>query len=819
MALVLQRPLLKDPGSGILDRAQIRAILEHVRNRMTPLRVSFSQDPRLFHAYVGDFRSRAAAIDLCIPSRERRVAGPPTRPGARVTVSFVYKNHALFFDTAITAIFDRSVRVWFPHVLSFCRARRAHRMVHPFSVPMTVEFVDPRTRKGWRVHELEDLGYHGLSFRCDAAESVPPPGIWIARLNLYNFERCCYAAPARVLHARECWDATGGRFHRVSVRFAPSIRAAAPDASARVGMGIGRDELIHPPAIRNLLNQWMHENIPVEFNDREKRRRPVRAIPHEPFVDEGALVFRLVPARAGAFPFRVGEEIQAECVYHDTLFRFATILGHRVGGCIRVGVPARITRLRRRRSLRCSPRGLSPIRIAFRNPISNNMICKPIADLSEEGFAMTLDYKRALLLPGMILEGAKLHLLEGRHPVPALEVLYARTLPSSRGRPRSRVGLVWKHLSEATREAIGSVLRNARHPELFRPGPAKVGDVWDLYDRSGFLYPAKKAVISKMRKEIDETWKKLYAPETPFFLNLTLTLEGQVVGSGAILQIYDTTWLLQHLSALPHHPAAVSREINLGLVEELMRNRNIWYIKTYFRPNNPWPNKTFRAFAEKRLQPGAYDLTRYHFFEREPSPLPVTVGLPAGVSVGPLERGDGEIIRNYFVRAGKIFLARSESLLTTDCSLRETSERYRRRGLFRERRIFVAKKAGALLAFVLAEDASFGLNLSGLLNTCRLYLLSEEPVVVEDVLPHLLNRVLAFYRSRHDGKVMLVAPDGLPAPLHALGFEPVREYYCLTFHRESLLEYLHFIHDKYAKLERRIRRAGPRPQEQHGPHR
>ncbi len=817
MALALQRPLFEDESSGILDRGQIRAILGYIRNRMIPVRVSVSQDPRLYHGYVGSFRRRAGEINLRVAPGEGNNLAPSVRPGAHITVSFVCKDRAFFLDTGISSIFESDVRIWFPDALSFYPSRAAHRMTYPFSVPMTVEFVDPRTQKGWRVHELEDLSYHGLSFRCEAVEPALVPGIWIPRLNLYNFERRCYGTPAKVRHVRECWDSAGRCFHRVGVLLSPSNRMEARQSAARVAMGTGRDELNHPPAIQSLLNQWMHENIPVEFNDRVKRHSPVRVLPSKPFVDEGALVFRLVPQRLKAFPFRVGEEIQGECVYHDTLFRFATILGYSGGGRMRVGMPVRITRLRRRRSQRCSSVGPWRIRIVFKNPISNNVISKPISDLSEDGFSMALDYKRAMLFPGMTIEGTQLDLPDGRHSVPALRVLYAKTLPSARGRPRCRVGFAWKHLSGETRRGIGDVLRKVRHPGLFRPDSARVGEIWDLYDRAGFLYPAKKAAISKMQKEIDDTWEKLYAPETPFFRNLTFTVDGEIVGSGAILQVYDSTWLLQHLSALPYHPATVSKEINLGLVEELMRDRNIWYIKTYFRPNNPWPNKTFRAFAEKQLKPGAYDLTRYHFFEKDPLPLPVTGRLPAGVAVGALRRGDGEMIRNYFVRAGKVFFARSESLLTTECSLRETSERYRRRGLLRERRIFVAKKAGALLAFVLAEDASFGLNLSGLLNTCRLYLLRHEPAVMAAVLPHLLNRVLAFYRSRGYGKILLVASDEAGAPLGELGFEAMRDYYCLTFHRESLLEYLHFIHDKYARLERRMRKEGPGSQERKGP--
>ncbi len=818
MALALQRPLFQGATSGILDRAQIRAILTRVKNRMIPVRVSFSQDACLYHAYVEKFWPNAAAIDLRMPAWGDAATAPSIRPGARMTVSFAFRERALFFDTGIAGIFKRDVRIWFPHALSVYPTRGAHRLAHPFSVPMTVEFVDPRTQRGWRVHDLEDLGYHGLSFRC-ADEAPPPPGIRIPRLNLYSFERRCYATAARVLHVRECRDAAGSCFRRVSVIFASSHRRDAHRAPARVAMGTGRDELNHPPTIQSLLNQWLYEKLPVTFNDAEKRRSPIQAVPHPPFFDEGALVFRLLPQGPAAFPFRVGEQIRGECVHHDTLFRFATILGHSAGGRMRVGMPVRITRLRRRRTPRCPSVGHSRIRIALRNPLSNNIISKPIADLSEDGFSMSLDYKRAMLFPGMMIEGTQLHLPDGRYRIPSVQVLYAKTLPSLRGRPRCRVGFVWKHLSDATRRAIGDVLRNLRHPRLLRPGHASVAKIWDLYDQAGFLYPAKKAAISQMQEEIDETWEKLYAPETPFFLNLTLTIDGQIVGSGAILQIYDSTWLLQHLSALPNHPAAVSKEINLGLVEELMRDRKIWYIKTYFRPNNPWPNKTFRAFAEKRLKPGAYDLTRYHFFQRDPSPLPVAGSLPAGVAVGALRRGDGEIIRNYFVRAGKVFFARAESLLTTDCSLRETSERYRRRGLLRDRRIFVAKKTGALLAFVLAEDASFGLNLSGLLNTCRLYLLTHDPVVLADVLPHLLNRVLAFYHSRGYQKVLLGVSDGAGPVLAPLGFEPTRDYYGLTFHRESLLEYLHFIHDKYARLERRMGKRRPDLRKGNGVHR
>ena len=351
------------------------------------------------------------------------------------------------------------------------------------------------------------------------------------------------------------------------------------------------------------------------------------------------------------------------------------------------------------------------------------------------------------------------------------------------------------------------------------PTPERIESLWRLYEESGFTYPSKMAYIRKIKPEIDETWKKLLAEEVPFYKQIVFWEGEEALGSASAVQVYEDTWMLQHLAARGHPSKLIPKHLTLGLAQFLMENREIKYLITYFRKENPFPRKMYSGFLEyypleEQLQFAKYSYMSLDLEEQEGLPAKQESGAVSnakGITIDHATETDRESVGRYFRNNLHPLQVRSRNLTPEALSLPEIAASFRERGLKRERCCLVAKEGGQIVAFALLENASQGINLSGLMNTFSLHTIHPDDPRARDTRARLLESVLDCYRSWNARvAICMTEEENLSSYLEA-GFKKEKEYICLTWSRRTMKSYYDYVQEKFSRFEEIRQRGSAEP--------
>ena len=221
------------------------------------------------------------------------------------------------------------------------------------------------------------------------------------------------------------------------------------------------------------------------------------------------------------------------------------------------------------------------------------------------------------------------------------------------------------------------------------------------------------AYIRKIRPEIDETWKRLLSDDTPFYKQIVFREGEEELGTAAAVQVYEDTWLFQHLAASSHPVRLISKDVMLGLAQFLMENRNTKYLITYFRKENSFPRKMYAGFLDRYPSEEQFCSEEYNFLsldlDEQAEHWEATAAFHAGAgrSASPSDmRGmqTRKSSRTTFEKHLHPLLIRSRSLSRDVLHLPETAAMFRAKGLKRERSCLVAKQGGELHCVCLARE-------------------------------------------------------------------------------------------------------------------
>jgi hypothetical protein len=189
---------------------------------------------------------------------------------------------------------------------------------------------------------------------------------------------------------------------------------------------------------------------------------------------------------------------------------------------------------------------------------------------------------------------------------------------------------------------------------------------------------------------------------------------------------------------------------------------------------------------------------------------PPGAGRDGRVKIRRLRGADEILVENAAQRQLDPVCARALGLRAGELELPRTRAAYRRIGVERDRRAFGVFAGDACVAILLAERASPGLCLSGLLSAAMLL-----PVLPERDADGSKRRALA--RLVRAAEVpgapphrFLFLPSGAdPAPLLAEGFRTIGECTFFALHRLGIVDYQRYVANKYGLLQARLRgRAG-----------
>jgi hypothetical protein len=346
--------------------------------------------------------------------------------------------------------------------------------------------------------------------------------------------------------------------------------------------------------------------------------------------------------------------------------------------------------------------------------------------------------------------------------------------------------------------------------------------------QTGFLYRDKLQRLAPFTGEILENWRR--ASASPDGLLRVVTFSGPHERSWASLATWrhtETGWCTQHL--VSRGDPFATRAVMLAEQEAMLEDTTHLSNQNWFRPENRMPRRVFGAIIPHLGEESAC-ANRLALFEvPRRRPAPEAGGLKerglraAGLEVtGLCETTVEPSSRAAFVALavaarGPAYVA-AEGLADDDLSLSGIDRLYRKVGLFRYRRVWLATRrdsSGEIpIAALVAHRGPLGLNYSFIENRADLLAAAEcPPAHLHAAVDALLDAAAETYSDFGPDVFPLLADQASAAALARVGWRPVREYCQTLWLRSGYARYQTHLHATFARVAERAERKRRRLQD------
>ena len=326
-------------------------------------------------------------------------------------------------------------------------------------------------------------------------------------------------------------------------------------------------------------------------------------------------------------------------------------------------------------------------------------------------------------------------------------------------------------------------------------------DLFQHYLDVGFLYRDKLQRIEPFIEEILDNWHR--AAASPDNLLRVVSYTGARARSWASLATWrhtETAWCVQHL--VSRGDPLASRAVMLAEQEAAMQDPCHLSNQSWFRPNNRMPQRVFGSIIV-RLGPELARSNLITVFE-----VPRRAFAPSrSVSVQELSVANQHELTALATSARGVVYAAGEGFGAPDFGLAELDRQYRRVGLFRYRRAWLAYDRGEPVAALVAHRGPLGLNYSFIENRADLLVASRCPATtLIKATTALVSAASECYADFRPGYLPLFV-DELSAPtLSSAGFQPIRTYCQTLWLRAGYGEYNAHLETTFAKVVARAER-------------
>jgi hypothetical protein len=496
----------------------------------------------------------------------------------------------------------------------------------------------------------------------------------------------------------------------------------------------------------------------------------------------------------------LGDVLQTTFELHGTSFEFAAAIlgfsGSEEDRVLTLKLPRTLTGTRRRRSVRFRPNREQLIGVEVEPPFGGPLETRTVVNLTTQGLAFQVD-RRQIFPIGSILPRVRLRFPDGTGITCRARV---RSLSPYDG--ALKCGVEFDTVTRIERARLADAIVHAGQPEIQDVTGQKLERIWDLFVRSGFLYPEKIGGLDVAR--VEQTMSALMTAPGDVFKGSLFVKDDQPYAHISALRAFRNTWIIHHLAATVagRQRVSLARLLNLAIMEYLEQQPDIEWIRVYYRPENPWPARTLGTFARRVSDSSLSSLRILHYLRG--GLVPALVAPSPGLRIFPAGPRHLEAVEAYFVAQHDHIALRAEDLCAPYSSLVEVSDRYRAAGLERRREILVAERDGALSGFALLEVSSAGLNLSELTSSFRVFMCRPD----REAQGALIARSRARYAELgRRFSVALAESDELGAFADA-GMEATKRYAVWTWHRSLYRQFFEYI---LSGLHKEIVRASESP--------
>ncbi len=368
--------------------------------------------------------------------------------------------------------------------------------------------------------------------------------------------------------------------------------------------------------------------------------------------------------------------------------------------------------------------------IVTRHPFTGMRVDLKVVDLSGSGFSVEEDEYNTMLLPGMILHELELSFADSYKIKCSTQVVFRKEMVDPNGDKWIKCGLALLDMDIGDHLKLISMLHQAKNKNSYICNDVDLDALWDFFFETGFIYPDKYATIQKNKKQIKETYAKIYTHNPHIARHFIYQEKGTIFGHMAMIRFYESAWMIHH------HAARKSALNKAGLIvlDQIGRMINdshrlyslhMDYMMCYYQPDNKFPSRVFGGAARNIGDPKGCSLDGFAYQQFNHTPRS-TSDMPEGWQITETQSEDLQELAGFYEHmAGGLMLdaldLRPEKI---DCT--GLSWEYTKLGLTRQRHLYSLKSNGQLKAVFLVNQSDIGLNLSDITNCVKAFVIDSQ---------------------------------------------------------------------------------------------
>jgi hypothetical protein len=382
--------------------------------------------------------------------------------------------------------------------------------------------------------------------------------------------------------------------------------------------------------------------------------------------------------------------------------------------------------------------------IVFQHPLTKAKIDLKIVDLSGSGFSVEEDESNTALMPGMILPELELS-FSGNYKIKCRgQVVFRKTMVASNGQKWIKCGLALLDMAIHDHLKLISLLHQTKDKNSYICNNVDLDALWDFFFETGFIYPDKYAAIQKNKKQIKETYTKIYTQNPHIARHFIYQDKGTIFGHMAMIRFYENAWMIHH------HAARKSALNKAGLVvlDQIGRMINdshrlyslhMDYMICYFRPNNKFPRRVFGGAAKSINDPKGCSVDSFAYFHFS-NPARLLPELPDEWQITETRREDLQELTDFYEYTSGGLMLDATDLKPEKLDCDDLNKEYSQLGLTRLRHLYSLKRNGNLKAVFLVNISDVGLNLSDITNCVKVFVTDAEGFSA-DILYEAISKV------------------------------------------------------------------------------
>ncbi len=449
----------------------------------------------------------------------------------------------------------------------------------------------------------------------------------------------------------------------------------------------------------------------------------------------------------------------------NTLYYFETRLEKREESQLTFCMPDKIIRGGKRDTARVPVPPNQELLVEFIHPYQRyRSVHKKIRELGMKGLSFEVDIQKDLVAPGMLIGSALIRF--PRKQAVNCSMLIRSVYPTGSG---YRCGVELLEFYGSTRKQWIDGVLHYLTPAVCEAKSWSLDEIWDLYDRAGYLEEKPRELMLPKKKKFEERWRKLTTDgHSKLFVYKE---EEKALATVAVSRIYSQTYLVHHLAATLDdckNPAS-KLEILYQLIPQSMmhwtagRDDGTCLLGTFdaHHSMNKWIWENFSKQYSVEGKSGVLYQTFYSYemehvqYKAPSSTLEVTSATEKDlleISSDLLER-DGTLAHRIF------------DYTFEDIKLQFWQTDLDGPTIGHQREIFVVRQDQAILGYAIVESSKAGVNIFSLYNTFRVILKTQALEYEEEIKGLLFAQALEVYRKRNIESIIQVVGATDTAPV------------------------------------------------------